>query len=86
MRVYGTHSKEDCYAMCVNKKKNGVYANGATTDAKTGKICYCEFGMSKRNSVKKWKSTFIIRGMLIFYGMLVLLVIMHNMFLIQRSI
>ncbi len=62
MRVYGATSKEDCYAMCSTMKKNGKLANGATVDQKTGKICYCEFGMKKRNTVTKWTSTFIIRG------------------------
>ncbi len=63
VRIYGTYSKEDCYAMCSTMKKNGVYANGATTDKKTNKLCYCEFGMTKRNAVTKWTSTYIIRGM-----------------------
>ena len=64
MRVYGAHSKEDCYAMCSNMQRHGQYANGATVDQKTGKLCYCEFGMKKRNNVRKWTSTFIIRGTL----------------------
>ncbi len=66
MRIYGTASKEDCFARCSLLKKSGVYANGATVDRKTGKLCYCEFGMSKRNTNKKWTSTFIIRGMVFF--------------------
>ena len=63
MRVYGTYTPQDCYAMCSSMKRNGVYANGATSDAKTGKICYCDFGMKRRNTVTTWKSTYIIRGM-----------------------
>ncbi len=66
MRVYGTYTPQDCYAMCSSMKRNGVYANGATSDAKTGKICYCDFGMKRRNTVTTWKSTYIIRG--IFYS------------------
>eukprot|EP00493_Phyllostaurus_siculus_P019218 UN19523 len=46
-------SKVHCYAMCRSRTKNGVLANGATVDSATGKICYCEFGMKSRNSVKK---------------------------------
>ncbi len=67
LRIYGTSSKEDCYARCRNTKVNGVYANGATTDKKTNKLCYCEFGMTKRNAVAKWTSTFIARGMSLYY-------------------
>ncbi len=57
-------SKEDCYFACSMRKKNGKYANGATVDYKTGTNCYCEFGMTKRNKVLKWTSSFIIRGMI----------------------
>ena len=64
MKIGGVESKEDCYAMCSTYVKNGKLANGATVDVKTNKICYCEFGMKKRNVNKKWKSVFIIRGML----------------------
>ncbi len=63
VRVGKVSSKQDCYAVCSKYKKNGVLANGATTDVKTNTICYCEFGMKKRNTNKKWTSTFIITCM-----------------------
>ncbi len=62
MRIGTVKSKEDCYAICMSSMKNGVLANGATVDVKTGTNCYCEFGMTKRNVNKKWKSAFIMRG------------------------
>ena len=64
MKIGTFKSKVHCYAMCRSRTKNGVLANGATVDSATGKTCYCEFGMKSRNSVKKWTTTFITRGLL----------------------
>ncbi len=58
-------SKEDCYARCSVRRKNGKFANGATVDTKTEKNCYCEYGMTGRDySAQKWTSTLIFRGIL----------------------
>eukprot|EP00795_Rhopilema_esculentum_P012586 gene12586-3287_t len=54
-------NKEECYAKCSGRKKNGKLANGVTVDTKTGKNCYCEYGMKGRNSAQHWTSTFIKR-------------------------
>ena len=59
-------NKEVCYAMCSIQRKNGKLANGATVDSRTQKICYCEYGMTGRNSNRQWMTTFIRgRGMLV---------------------
>ena len=52
-------SKEDCYAFCSISSKDGKNANGVTVDAATERKCYCEFGMTSRNSLTIWKSAFI---------------------------
>ena len=56
-------NKEECYAKCSGRKKNGKLANGVTVDTKTGKNCYCEYGMKGRNKAQQWTSTFIKRSM-----------------------
>ncbi len=66
VKIGNVKSKEDCYALCSTKKKGGKLANGATVDVKTQTICYCEFGMKKRNTVKKWMNTVIKRGTSLF--------------------
>ncbi len=75
MQVGVVKSKEDCYAICSIKKLDGKLADGATIDVKTNTNCYCEFGMTKRNTNKKWTSAFIIRSELIFCCQNVLLII-----------
>ncbi len=67
VRVGKVASKLACYVLCYHRKKNGVLANGATVDTKTGTNCYCEYGMKKRNRVKKWMTTFINRGLLFIF-------------------
>ncbi len=70
VRIGLVASKQDCYVICSKTMKNGQLANGATIDVATNKNCYCEFGMNKRNTNKKWTSTFIVRGLLIIYHFL----------------
>ncbi len=77
VRVGIVKSKEDCYAICRTRTKNGVLANGATVDTKTGTNCYCEFGMKKRNTVKKWSSAFIIRCKFLFGSFIIIIFIIR---------
>lgn len=55
-------NKEECYAKCSVRRKGGKLANGVTVDSKTGKTCYCEYGMKGRTSAQVWTSTFIKRS------------------------
>ncbi len=50
-------NKEACYLYC----KYHMSADGATVDAPTEKKCYCEYGMTRRNSNSDYKSSYIRR-------------------------
>ena len=79
VRVGIVASKADCFAICTMKVKNGILANGATVDTKTGTNCYCEFGMTKRNKVRKWSSTFIIRSKFVHVVDSSIMILIENM-------
>ncbi len=72
MKIGVVQSSDHCYAMCRSRKQYGVFANGATVDSETGTICYCEFGMKRRNSNSKWTSKFINSGLLLCYPVITL--------------
>ena len=72
VKIGVVQSRDHCCTICRSQSKNGVFANGATVDSANGTICYCEFGMTRRNSNTKWTSTFIDGGLLLFYPMITL--------------
>jgi len=46
--------------MYAERKKKEPKINGATVDKKTGKKCYCEYGMKKWNNSKTWESCLFV--------------------------
>ena len=52
-------NRNECFIKCSHRRRNGKLANGATVDAATGKLCYCEYGQTGRNNARRWKNTFI---------------------------
>ena len=57
-----------CINKCEAKTYEGVKAVGSTVDAKTGKLCYCEYNMRTSYKSKEWKTCFFfnIPGMFAF--------------------
>ena len=60
-RIGTVENKEECYRKCLTRKRYGQLANGATVDAATGRICYCEYGQTRRNANRNWINTYIRR-------------------------
>jgi hypothetical protein len=55
----GMQTGNDCVRACIKYKKSNGNVNGVTLLSSNEPGCYCEIGMSSRNSDSKYKTCFL---------------------------